>query len=230
MKQFFTRVITPDGDINVTHMAYIDTDTSQLRFSVLEGNSYLQFSDDTVSGKIKAAMIGGASLEDVADILHRNNVKDASCVIIDGITMEEVLVIPLDNNMYADNTEEEHAEPFSVRDIMYMIAEKFLRRFISTLENNSAEIAFKNAFSGAVRLQQVEIENAPDFADDDTLTFSDQALIEFYQLRLAVIGNMFRSSATSNNGVIRIDVFGEHYDTQPATVIVAKFDERGLVQ
>ena len=155
MKQFFTKLITPNGDINVVHMAYIDTDTSQLRFSVLEASSYIQYSDDTVSGKIKAAMSSGASLEDVADILHRNNVKDASCVIIDGISMEEVLVVPLDNNMYADNTEEEHAESFSVRDIMYMIAEKFLRRFISTLENNSADIAFKNAFSGAVRLQQV---------------------------------------------------------------------------
>lgn len=230
MKQFFTRVITPSGDIHVIHMAYIDTDTSQLRFSALDDNAYIQFSDDTVSGKIKVAMASGASLENVADILHRNNVKDASCVIIDGISMEEVLVVPLDNNAYVDNTEEEHAEPFSVRDIMYIIAEKFLRRFISALENNSAEIAFKNAFSGAVRLQQAEIENAPDFSDDDTLTFSDQAIIEFYQLRLAVIGNMFRSSATSNDGVIRIDVFGEHYDTQPATVVVAKFDERGLVQ
>lgn len=230
MKQFFTRVITPNGDINVIHMAYIDIDSSQLRFSALDDNAYKQFSDDSVSGKIKAAMSGGASLEDVADILHRNDVKDASCVIIDGISMEEVLVVPVDNNVYADNTEEEYAEPFSVRDIMYMIAEKFLKRFIYSLENNSAEIAFKSAFSGAVRLQQVEIENAPDFADDDTLTFSDQALIEFYQLRLAVIGNMFRSSATSNNGMIRIDVFGEHDDTQPATVVVAKFDERGLVQ
>lgn len=229
MKQFFTRVITPDGAINVTHMAYIDTDTSQLRFSALDDNAYMQFSDDTVSGKIKAAMASGASLENVADILHRNNVKDASCVIIDGISMEEVLVVPFDNNAYVNNTEE-YAEPFSVRDIMYMIAEKFLKMFIYALENNSAESAFKSTFSGAVRLQQVEIENAPDFADDDTLTFSDQALIEFYPLRLAVIGNMFRSSATSNNGMIRIDVFGEHDDTQPATVVVAKFDEQGLVQ
>ena len=228
MKQFFTKLITPNGDINVTHIAYVDTGTSQLRFSVLD-SSYMQFSDDTVSGKIKAAIASGASLEDVANILHRNNVKDASCVIIDGISMKEILVVPLDNNVY-DETTEEYAEPFSVRDIMYMIAEKFLKRFIYSLENNSAEIAFKSAFSGAVRLQQAAIENAPDFADDDTLTFSDQALIEFYQLRLAVIGNMFRSSATSNNGVIRIDVFGEHYDTQPATVVVAKFDEQGLVQ
>lgn len=228
MKQFFTKLITPNGDINVTHIAYVDTGTSQLRFSVLD-SSYMQFSDDTVSGKIKAAIASGASLEDVANILHRNNVKDASCVIIDGISMKEILVVPLDNNVYDENTEE-YAEPFSVRDIMYMIAEKFLKRFIYSLENNSAEIAFKSAFSGAVRLQQAAIENAPDFADDDTLTFSDQALIEFYQLRLAVIGNMFRSSATSNNGVIRIDVFGEHYDTQPATVVVAKFDEQGLVQ
>lgn len=229
MKQFFTTLATPDKSLNVVHLAFVDPDTFRVRFVPLDPPEAF-LADDSVPTRIKSAMIQGADLEDIVNILQETETKDATLIVIDDDTFKNVLEVNLDDFIIHDNSLESLLDPVTVRDIMYLTGEQFLRRFIYSLEDHNAEFAFKNAFNGAVRSQQVELEEAPDFAEDDSLLLSDQALVEFYPVKLAVLGNMFRASEEENYGVIRIDVFGEHDDTQPATVMVARFDENGIVQ
>lgn len=229
MKQFFTTLATPDKSLNVVHLAFVDPDTFRVRFVPLDPPEAF-LTDDSVPTRIKAAMIQGADLEDIVNILQETETKDATLIVIDDDTFKNVLEVNLDDFIIHDNSLESLLDPVTVRDIMYLTGEQFLRRFMYSLEDHNAEFAFKNAFNGAVRSQRVKLEEAPDFAEDDSLILSDQALVEFYPVKLAVLGNMFRASEEENQGVIRIDVFGEHDDTQPATVMVARFDENGIVQ
>lgn len=229
MKQFFTTLATPDKSLNVVHLAFVDPDTFRVRFVPLDPPEAF-LADDSVPTRIKAAMIQGADLEDIINILQETSTKDATLIVREDETFKNVLEVNLDDFIIHDSSLESLLDPVTVRDIMYLTGEQFLRRFMYSLEDHNAEFAFKNAFNGAVRSQKVELEEAPNFAEDDSLILSDQALVEFYPVKLAVLGNMFRASEGENQGVIRIDVFGEHDDTQPATVMVARFDENGIVQ
>lgn len=235
MKQFYTTLTTPDESISIFHLAFIDLATFRMKFVPSEELDIALFNGSTtphgsVETRLEYAMSQGADLEDIIDILEETSTKDAVLTVYNNEIFKNVLEINLDDFIIHDTSQELLLDPVSVRDIMYLTAEQFLRRFIYALEEHNAEFAFKSAFNGAVRSQQTRLDKAPEFAEDDSLVLSDQALVEFYPVKLAVLANMLRASRNENQGVIRIDVFGEHDDTQPATVLVARFDENGIVE